>query len=364
MTEPSKPTPDEIRRRRVDDETDRLRIRRAARRRVDAEDRPPVRKPEVLTLRQRLARPRPPVQFRISGWQPAGSRVMLSAQYKAGKTTLIGNLGRSLLDGDPWLGTYEVDPVAGTVAVLDTEMSAHALDAWYADIKIRADDRVIPISLRGNAAAFDIIDDRTRAQWAAMLSAQGCAYLVLDPLRPVLDALGLDEWRDAGRFLTAFDALLAEAGIGEALVAHHMGHTGERSRGDSRLRDWPDVEWRLVRADDDPSSPRYIAAYGRDVEITESRLTYDPASRRLAIGGGSRKDAAAEAALDDIVKRLSPDDPAQSGRQIEKTLLDTSDHTRAAIRAGLKLGLHTGRLGVDDGAHRAKLYYADKAAVA
>ena len=52
----------------------------------------------------------------------------------------------------------------------------------------------------------------------------------------MLDALGLDEHRDAGRFLTAFDALLVEAGIRDAFVVTHMGHTNERARGDSRLR--------------------------------------------------------------------------------------------------------------------------------
>jgi hypothetical protein len=66
-------------------------------------------------------------------------------------------------------------------------------------------------------------------------------------------ALGLDEHREAGRFLVALDTLLADAGIPDAAVIHHMGHVTERSRGDSRIRDWP--EWRLVREDDEPSSP-------------------------------------------------------------------------------------------------------------
>jgi hypothetical protein len=69
----------------------------------------------------------------------------------------------------------------------------------------------------------------------------------------------------------AIDELLLEAGIDEALVVHHMGHSGERARGDSRLRDWPDVEWRLMRQDDDPASPRFLTAYGRDIDVPERR---------------------------------------------------------------------------------------------
>jgi hypothetical protein len=80
----------------------------------------------------------------------------------------------------------------------------------------------------------------------------------------------LDEHRDAGRFLVALDALLTEAGIPDALVVHHMGHVNERARGDSRMRDWPDVEWRLVRQDENPASARFLSAYGCDVDVPES----------------------------------------------------------------------------------------------
>lgn len=266
------------------------RIRRDARRALEAEDRPKANKPEVLTLRERLLRPREPVRYRIDGWQPVGSRVVLAAQYKVGKTTATGNLVRSLVDGDPWLGTFTTMPVTGAVVILDLEMGAGQLDDWLAAQKIRNDDRVIPIPLRGNAGALDLLEPSRRAEWAAELASLKCNYLVLDCLRPVMDALGLDEHRDAGRFLVPFDSLLADAGINEAAVVHHMGHNGERSRGDSRIRDWPDVEWRYVRQDpEDPASPRFISAYGRDVEQMEAQLAYDWTTRHLTYVGGSRK---------------------------------------------------------------------------
>ena len=55
---------------------------------------------------------------------------MLAAQFKAGKTTLIGNLVRTLADGDDWLGRDAVDPVDGSVVLLDFEMSPTQLDSW------------------------------------------------------------------------------------------------------------------------------------------------------------------------------------------------------------------------------------------
>jgi AAA domain len=339
---------------------ERLAFRRAdqeAQRKLAAESRPPIRKPEVLTLRERLARPRPPIQWRIEGWQPAGSRVLVAAQYKAGKTTLVGNLSRSLVDGDPFLDSHTVAAVDKPVGVIDLEMNEHQLDGWYADMKIRNDDQVFVIPLRGNAAAFDILDAGIRTQWAELLKSRGCGYLIVDCLRPALDALGLDEHREAGRFLIALDALLADAGIPDAAVIHHMGHVAERSRGDSRIRDWPDVEWRLVREDDDPSSPRYISAYGRDVEITESRLGYDPATRRLSIGRGSRKDATARAALADILKMLDAMKDKMSGRQIEDRR-EMVDHAQKAIRAGIKLGIKEGSIGTEPGPRRSTLHFS------
>lgn len=332
----------------------RLRLSREARRRLDAEERPPVRPPEILSLRERLARPVPPLTYRINGWQPTESRVMLAAQFKAGKTTMVGNLARCLLDGDKWLGQYHVEPVSGTLVILDFEMSGHQLDKWMADQQISNDDRLIPIPMRGNASSFDIIDPRVRSQWAAKLRELGCQYLTLDCLRPVLDALGLDEHHDAGKFLVAFDALLAEAGIPDALVVHHMGHTAERSRGDSRLRDWPDVEWRLVREDpEDPASRRYVSAYGRDVDIAESQLEHNAETRHLVVMGGSRKESAGRLALPDVLDVIGSRE--RSGNEIEKALAD-SDHTRAAVRDALKIGVREGRLSVRQGPRNAKLY--------
>jgi AAA domain len=332
-----------------------LRVLRDAKRIVAAEDRPPIRKPELVTLRERLARPRSPVQWRITGWQPADSRVMLAAQFKAGKTTVVANLERCLVDGDPFLGAHDVTTVDGSVVTIDLEMSAHQLDDWHTNQKIRNDDRVIVVPLRGSAAAFDILDPGIRTQWADMLKARGCGYLIVDCLRPVLDALGLDEHREAGRFLTSLDALLSEAGIPDAAVIHHMGHIAERSRGDSRIRDWPDVEWRLVREEDDPASPRYISAYGRDVDIEESLLTYDRTTRRLAIRGGSRREAAARAALTDVLGLLDNTEEPMSGNRIETALVGT-DHAQKAIRAALKLGIRDGSITTSPGAKNAILH--------
>lgn len=335
-----------------------LRVRREAERRLDAEERPPLTLLPFMTLRERLARPQPATRFRIEGWLPVDARVMLAAQYKSGKTTAVNNLTRSLVDGDPWLGTAAVTSIDGCLVVIDTEMAETQLDDWYRHQGIRADDRVVLVPLRGALTGFNLLDATVRARWAAHFRTLGAQYVILDCLRPVLDALGLDEQRDGGRFLVAFDTLLLEAGIREALIVHHMGHSGERSRGDSRFRDWPDVEWKLVRQSEDPASPRFISAFGRDVEVQESQLAYDPVWRRLTLtGGGSRRDATLQQALAAVLEVLAEAQPV-SFRKLQDTVQSRSlvHYPRDRVRDAIKLGVRTQKIVTEDGPKRALLH--------
>ncbi|TAM69143.1 AAA family ATPase [Mycobacterium sp.] len=229
--------------------------------------------PALRCLTDLLGEPDTDAQYRIDRLAPAQGRVLLSAQYKAGKSTIVGNLLRSLADGDAFLDRFSVTTRSQRAVLIDNELSENTMRRWLRDQGIINTDRVDVVALRGRIGAFNILNEGVRAEWAKLLS--GADYLILDCLRPVLDALGLDENHDAGRFLVAFDALLAESGINEALVVHHMGHSGERARGDSRLQDWPDALWRLVREKDEPDSPVYFTAYGRDVDIPEGYLEFD-----------------------------------------------------------------------------------------
>ena len=296
-----------------------------------------------------------PDTWRVKNWMPRGARVMIAAQFKTGKTIFRDNLVRSLVDGDRFLGRDDVTPITGTVAILDFEMPPAKLKAWLKRQQIRDDDRVVAYSLRSDILSFNLLDGGARQAWAAKLRAQACEVLVIDCLRPVLDALGLDEHREAGRFLVALDAPIAEAAIQETVVIHHMGHTGERARGDSRLRDWPDVEIRLLRRDEQPNSPRFITAFGRDVDVEESALAFNSLTHVLTIDGGSRADLRKEEALNAIVRVLTADGELQSGRAIKDALAD-SGHARNVIDAALALGVRKRALVQQSGPRNSKLY--------
>jgi hypothetical protein len=87
---------------------EKIRCTREAKRLVDIEDRGSLAPAEVITLRALLAEPDIEEAWTVVDLQPRNTRVMIAAQYKTGKTTIVANLIRGLLDGDLFLGKYAV----------------------------------------------------------------------------------------------------------------------------------------------------------------------------------------------------------------------------------------------------------------
>lgn len=319
-------------------EVHRLKVRAEAQRQLAAAEACYAESPPVVSLGQFLAAEDDEASYLLDGLLPTGGRAILSAQYKAGKTTTVMNLIGSLVDGHAFLGQFDVMRRT-KVILIDDELDPRMLRQWLRRQNIRSVENVGLVALRGRVSTFDITKAECRANWAAKI--RGADVVILDCLRPILDALGLDENRDAGRFLVAFDALLKEAGASEALIVHHMGHVGERSRGDSRLQDWPDATWKLIRQKtDDPTSARYFSAFGRDVMVPETLLAYDSNSRTLSAVGGSREDTKASAIVNELVTKLS-NAPGSSQNGIERLM---PGYDVKSIRGAVRLAVEQGRV--------------------
>lgn len=330
-----------------------LKIRDEAQRQLRAEQRANQPKPARIHLADFLAIDYGLPTYRITDLWPTGGRVLLTAQWKAGKTTLVGNTIRALVDDQPFLDRYPCSPGAHVV-LIDDELNEATLQTWLRDQDITNTTAVSIISLRGRVATFDITDPDVRHEWAQLLT--GADVIIFDCLRPVLDALGLDENHEAGRFLVAFDTLLAETGASEAMIVHHMGHHGERSRGDSRLQDWPDALWKLVRDKDDeddtldnPTGSRYFSAFGRDVDVRQSELKYDQATRHLTLNENAmtRPQATAHRRMvkaDEAVMTIITDNPGILKTRIRKICsedhsLGRREHVDSAVERLVERGL-------------------------
>jgi len=313
--------------------------------------------PSLVNLADFLAIPDEDVAYRMDQLWPTGGRVVLSAQHKAGKTTMIGNVIRSLVDGSDFLGSFVTQP-AHRVVLIDNELDERMLRAWLRDQGVINTYQVDLLPLRGKVSTFNILDPATRARWAEHIKPADT--LIFDCLRPALDALGLSEDKDAGRFLEAFDELAMLAGIPESMIVHHMGHNGERSRGDSRIQDWPDALWTLVR-DKDPDDgtpqsgiPRYFSAYGRDVDFKQSLLGFDRPTRRLTIAGGSRSDEKGRELVPVVCDYIKNCVTAPSKNQVEK---DLDDHPRDKVRGAVDWGIRHHQFTVRLGPRNASLLY-------
>src|SRR6476620_9729240 len=114
-----------------------IRIAREARAIVDAEARPPVVYPPVTSLAELLDEPDEVVNYRIDQVAPKQGNIILAAQWKAGKTTLVDNLVRSLVDGDPFLGRFTVHQPAEHLVLIDNEMGRNMVRSWLREQKIR-----------------------------------------------------------------------------------------------------------------------------------------------------------------------------------------------------------------------------------
>jgi hypothetical protein len=180
--------------------------------------------------------------------------------------------------------------------------------------------------------------------------------VILDCLRPVLDALNMSEDKDASKFLGHFDAMLLEAGVPDTAVIHHGGHGSDRARGDSGILGWSDATWGLSLEDpQDQASPRYFKAYGRiDRDIPDAKLAYDPLTRKLTWVGGTKTDAKATAAMPHVVAflRASPpteENPAPSQTAIQKALKDELDISYPVTKRAIVLLKREGSVLISEG---------------
>lgn len=267
-----------------------------------------------LNLGQFLAQPDEDTRYRVNQLWPAEGRVMLAAAAKSGKTTMVAaNLIPSLVDGRQFLGRYDVAPVQGRVVLFNMEVGDGTLRRWMRDCHVDTPDKVVIVNLRGKASALTLASPNGRKRLAAFLQAHDAEVVILDPLAPVLASLGLNEDKNAevATFFAYWSEAMDLAGVKDDLVVHHTGHAGQRSRGASRLLDEPDAIWTLTKDTEDDGEfvtiapTRYLAAYGRDVDLAAEALAFDASTRSLTLTGAGKTANTANRAEAKVIALMS-----------------------------------------------------------
>ncbi|MBT2213474.1 bifunctional DNA primase/polymerase [Actinomadura sp. NEAU-AAG7] len=268
-----------------------LRIRRDARRTLDAQEAAanfpwPAHLP---TLADDLAQPDEETPFLIDRIMPAGSNVLLTAQYKTGKTTLVNATACALAEQSPFLDRFDINDHPGRVVIFNFEMATTQYRRWWRDLKCSAPDRITLVHLRGTR--LPLLAPITQEWiWSTLQDMRAQTWIV-DPFARAFSGSGDENSNsDVGVVLDVLDDIKKQAGCQNLIVATHTGRAEvdegrERARGATRLDDWADVRWILTR---DDHGARYLRATGRDVEIDEEKLAFDTDTRRLTLGGGDR----------------------------------------------------------------------------
>lgn len=223
-------------------------------------------------LKLDLIREEEPFDWLVEGVIPRGENALLIAPNKVGKTSIVVNLVKSLIDGAPFLGKFPVAWPTAKVAVLDFEMSETMLRNWYGRAKIEGKHfEVLP--MMGHAQAFNLLSANGLAR--AVERLRGTSVLIIDCLGPLLTAIGQSELH-VGPFLAALGDLKRHTEIEEIVLVHHMALSADRERGDSRLGGWPAAILRITtprRPLVTPDTPRSFSAFGRNIFVPKSRLT-------------------------------------------------------------------------------------------
>jgi hypothetical protein len=222
------------------------------------------------------------------------------------------------------------------------EVCERTIRNWMRRAGIINTDQVAVVNLRGKASALTLNTDQGRQRFAAFLTTHQAEAVILDPLAPLLATLGLDENSntDVALFFSWWSEVLNLAQVTDDLVVHHTGHAGQRSRGASRLLDEPDAIWTLTKGlgtdpDDDDllgsTQPRFLSAYGRDVDHPEEGLDYDPDTGLLTFNGQNRSQTKTQGKVNHITDILKDQTP-RSTNQICQAVGGDRNKAYAAVK--------------------------------
>ena len=247
--------------------------------------------PQSRNLTEELQTPDETTPFIIDGLWPQGANISLTASYKAGKTSTINNIIKTLADNQPLFGHYNCQH-QGNIAYWNYEVSPNQIRAWLREIGITNTDNIYLLNMRGHT--WPIISDYVINKTIQWLRERNITTWIIDPLARAFVGSGDENSnQDVGIFLDTLDYIKDQAHVANLLIAAHTGRNAEqgnnRARGASRFDDWVDARWMITKDND---GQRWFTADGRDVQQDESRLDWNPETREqtIAIGINKTKD--------------------------------------------------------------------------
>ena len=211
-----------------------------------------------------------------------GANVHLVAAAKTGKTNVAINLVKSLADGGKFLGAFETKPIKGRICMMDFELDERQAQDWLRRIGIKNTSKVEIYPLRGMPNPFR--SPESMRELEEVLKALDIEFLILDPFSSIYSG-DANSNTEVKAFLKEVDAFKIRSGVQHLVIAVHAGRNQGQTRGASTLDDHPDALWYLQKDEE----KRYFKAVGRDIDVPEAEIIFDPNSGEITFLEFSKK---------------------------------------------------------------------------
>lgn len=316
-----------------------------------------------VSLRAALAKPREVKPAIIESLQMQGHKATLTAQYKAGKTTLSSNAVRSLADGVPFLDRFEVMDLPGNIGVFDYELTQDDALDLYSSLGIKKTDRIFLEPLRGEG--FSLANEFHRELTVEWITEHDIVYWVIDPFGRALRGFGSENDNDDVRvFFDAIDSIVAETGLLGTLMPVHTGRAqhevgSEHGRGATAVDDDADARWILTR---DAAGQRFFRAEGRNgVSVDpEVSLEFDRATSLLTVGELTRRQSSESARVERALPRVEAFFAANPGAGT-RDYRDGIDGKNSDLDRAVALGIAKGTIRIEQqGSKKAHFFVPQK----
>lgn len=252
------------------------------------------------SLTDALSVPAEPEPFLIDGIMPIRGNVILTAQYKSGKTDLLmGSLARSLADAVPFLSHFEVAcPEAGLrVGHWNLEMDeGFLIDQYIRPTGYENTDNLIVASLQGYRVS--LLSELGRAWTVAWLKDNEVKVWTIDSIAQLARMAGVSENSndEMSQLFGTISEIKTEAGVDVCMLIAHTGRAQqeegkEHARAATVIDDWPDFRWVMTV---DGSDVRWLQVQGRGKPLKPSSLLYDADTHRYTFEGKTKGKADTE----------------------------------------------------------------------
>jgi hypothetical protein len=174
------------------------------------------------------------------------------------------------------------------------------MQEWVTRQGILNQERVHFWNLRGKANPFR--SAISRARLIEEIRSLGVKTLIIDTFAKIFPGQANDN-SEVNRFLVMLDDVLDKAGVEQLVMLVHAGNDAKKIRGATALTDHPDSIWYLFNDDD---KNRYFSAIGRDTDIPEGLIEFDPITNQLEFTGAGKqvaKDSTAKSKVLEFIQK-------------------------------------------------------------